>query len=95
MKIKILFVLVFLNSILYAQEVAILKYDGGGDWYVNPTAVPNLINFCNENISTKINKKPATIEASSIDIFNYPIVFMTGHGNVYFDETAVENLRSY
>ena len=95
MKIKILFILVFLNSILYAQEVAILKYDGGGDWYANPTAVPNLINFCNDNINTEINEKPATVDTSSIDIFNYPIIFMTGHGNVYFDETAVENLRSY
>ncbi|MDC9723258.1 MAG: DUF4159 domain-containing protein [Urechidicola sp.] len=95
MKINILFVLVFLNSVFYAQEVAILKYDGGGDWYANPTAVPNLIKFCNENINTKMNEKPTTVEASSIDIFNYPIVFMTGHGNVYFDETAVENLKSY
>lgn len=81
--------------LLSAQEIAILKYDGGGDWYANPTALPNLIKFCNENISTKINEKPATVETSSIDIFNYPIVFMTGHGNVYFNEAAVENLKFY
>ena len=82
------------TAFAYGQEVAILKYDGGGDWYANPTAVPNLIQFCNETIGTKINPKPTTIEASSVDIFNYPIVFMTGHGNVYFDPTTVKNLKS-
>jgi len=93
---KLIAFFIFLFSLtMNSQEVAILKYDGGGDWYANPTALPNLIEFCNENIETNINKKPITVEASSIDIFNYPIVFMTGHGNVYFDETAVENLRSY
>ena len=95
MKAKIIIILFFISNIVYAQEVAVLKYDGGGDWYANPTALPNLIKFCNVNIATKINKKPVTVEASSIDIFNYPIIFMTGHGNVYFDETAVENLKSY
>ncbi|MFK5879714.1 MAG: DUF4159 domain-containing protein [Flavobacteriaceae bacterium] len=92
---KTLLILFFFPIILSAQEVAILKYDGGGDWYANTTAVPNLIKFCNENIATKINEKPSTVEAASIDIFNYPIVFMTGHGNIYFDETAVDNLKSY
>ena len=91
----ITFFIFFFSLTMNSQEVAILKYDGGGDWYANPTAVPNLIKFCNENINTKINEKPTTVETSSIDIFNYPIIFMTGHGNVYFDETAVENLRSY
>lgn len=91
----ITFYLFLFSLTMNSQEVAILKYDGGGDWYANPTAVPNLIKFCNENINTKINEKPTTVETSSIDIFNYPIIFMTGHGNVYFDETAVENLRSY
>lgn len=93
---KLITFYIFLFSLtMNSQEVAILKYDGGGDWYANPTAVTNLIKFCNENISTKINENPTTVETSSIDIFNYPIIFMTGHGNVYFDETAVENLRSY
>lgn len=92
---KLIYFLCFLPMLLSAQEIAILKYDGGGDWYANPTALPNLIKFCNENISTKINEKPATVETSSIDIFNYPIVFMTGHGNVYFNEAAVENLKFY
>lgn len=79
----------------WAQDIAILKYDGGGDWYANPTALPNLIEFCNENIGTKININPQTVDASDTNIFNYPIVFLTGHGNVYFNATEVENLRTY
>lgn len=86
-------ILVFSNN--YAQQVAVLKYNGGGDWYANPTAVPNLIEFCNKNIHTAISKKPETVEVGSPDIFNFPIVFMTGHGNVIFSENDVENLRNY
>jgi hypothetical protein len=91
---QVLLMLIGFNFI-NAQEIAILKYDGGGDWYANPTAITNLITFCNENIDTKISKKPKTVEASSIEIFNYPMVFMTGHGNVFFDENTIENLRNY
>ncbi len=82
------------NHIL-SQQVAILKYNGGGDWYANPTALPNLIDFSNSNSNTTLNRNPETVEASSIDIFNYPIVFMTGHGNVIFSDDAVENLKTY
>lgn len=78
-----------------AQKVAILKYNGGGDWYANPTAVPNLIKFCNTNINTAINEKPETVESGSATIFNYPILFMTGHGNVFFSDNDAENLRTY
>lgn len=94
-KIVSLFIFLILFTFGYSQEVAILKYDGGGDWYSNPTAIPNLIKFCNQNMNTKIESKPQTVEASSIDIFNFPIVFMTGHGNVFFNDNAVQNLRMY
>lgn len=70
--------------ILSAQELAILKYKGGGDWYGNPTALPNLITYCNANINTKINPKPQEVETGSSDIFQYPMLHMTGHGNVFF-----------
>jgi len=79
----------------FSQDLAILKYQGGGDWYGNPTALPNLISFCNENIDTKINPKVETVEASSTDIFQYPFLHMTGHGNVFFSDTDIENLRNY
>lgn len=82
-------------TLISAQQIAVLKYNGGGDWYANPTALPNLIDFCNDAIHTAINQEPETIEASSIDIFNFPIVFMTGHGNVVFSEDNLDNLRNY
>lgn len=80
---------------IFAQDIAVLKYNGGGDWYSNPTALPNLITFCNKNINTKINNKPKTVEVGSFDIFQFPLVHMTGHGNVFFSETDAENLKNY
>lgn len=85
----------FTSGISNAQQIAILKYDGGGDWYANPTALPNLITFSNKNIHTKIDKKPTTVDASSSEIYNFPIVFLTGHGNIFFSEEASQNLRNY
>ncbi|MDO5980291.1 DUF4159 domain-containing protein [Flavivirga spongiicola] len=78
-----------------AQDLAILKYKGGGDWYGNPTALPNLIAFCNQNINTKIAPKPQTVEVGSPDVFQFPLLHMTGHGNVFFSEADAENLRNY
>ncbi|MDJ0645444.1 MAG: DUF4159 domain-containing protein [Flavobacteriaceae bacterium] len=91
---KYVFFLFFCLTV-HAQKVAVLKYGGGGDWYANPTAVPNLIKFSNENINTTINEKPETVETNSVDIFNYPILFMTGHGNVYFSDADADNLKNY
>ncbi|QMU63917.1 MAG: DUF4159 domain-containing protein [Flavobacteriaceae bacterium] len=88
-------VFLLLNVKTTAQEVAILKYSGGGDWYANPTAVPNLIKFSNMYCDTQINENPKTVAVGDIDIFNYPVLFMTGHGNVYFSENDAKNLRSY
>ena len=93
---NILTLFLFLSTFnSYSQDLAILKYKGGGDWYSNPTAIPNLIKFCNENIDTQINEKPETVEANSIDIFRFPLLHMTGHGNVLFEEDDVDNLRNY
>ena len=93
---KILVVSMFLIAgNCMAQDLAILKYKGGGDWYGNPTALPNLIAFCNQNINTKIAAKPQTVEAGSPDIFQFPLLHMTGHGNVFFSEADAENLRNY
>ncbi|MEO8253469.1 MAG: DUF4159 domain-containing protein [Flavobacterium sp.] len=82
-------------TISFSQEIALVKYSGGGDWYANPTSLPNLIRFCNSNINTTINPKPATVEPSSPDLFSYPFVHMTGHGNVVFSPSDVENLQKY
>jgi len=90
-------ILIFLlvSSNCFAQEIALLKYSGGGDWYANPTSLPNLIKFCNQNINTRIKAKPATVEPGSPDLFSYPFVHMTGHGNVVFNVNDVINLRNY
>jgi len=76
-------------------EIARLKYNGGGDWYVSPTSLLNLISFCNENINTAIAAEEAVVEAGSPEIFAYPFVHMTGHGNIIFNSNEAENLRSY
>ncbi len=78
-----------------AQDVAILKYSGGGDWYANPTAIPNLVAFANQNIKTNISKNPQNIAITSEDIYNFPMLFMTGHGNVYFSDEEATNLKNY
>ena len=96
LKYPLFILLLFINtSYIFSQQVAILKYEGGGDWYANPTALANLITFCNDNINTKMDTKPEVVSADSKEIFSYPIVFMTGHGNVFFDNDAVQNLRTY
>ncbi len=95
MKIYLSFLFFLLLSNAFSQEIALLKYNGGGDWYANPTSLPNLIKFSNQNIKTRIKLKPSTVEPSSPDLFSYPFVHMTGHGNVVFNSADIENLRNY
>ncbi|MCK4406305.1 MAG: DUF4159 domain-containing protein [Bacteroidales bacterium] len=98
-KITIILLSVFLASFVYPQkprvQIALLKYNGGGDWYANPTSLPNLIKFCNKNLGTNLNDIYATVEAGSSEIFNYPFVHVTGHGNVIFSSREADNLRKY
>lgn len=76
-------------------RLALLKYNGGGDWYSNPTALTNLAKFCNTALGTDLNPDYATVEVGSADLFNYPWIHMTGHGNVVFSAAEAENLRNY
>ena len=86
----------FKSKTTYAYQIALLKYNGGGDWYANlETSLPNLIKFCNDNLKTAINPEQAIADAGSIEIFNYPFIHMTGHGNVIFSNQEAENLRNY
>ncbi|MBQ0128228.1 MAG: DUF4159 domain-containing protein, partial [bacterium] len=96
-KILIIILFVTISTMVSAQQlnIALLKYRGGGDWYGNPTSMPNLVRFCNQEIGTDINPEVPTVEPSSPDIFNYPYVYMTGHGNVVFDAVEAQNLRNY
>ena len=96
MNIKTFFFLFFASiGLLSAQEIAVLQYGGGGDWYSNPTSLPNLINFCNDQLDTNIDQNPKTVTPNSIDIFDYPFVHMTGHGNVFFTQEDAQNIHDY
>ncbi|HMS99145.1 MAG TPA: DUF4159 domain-containing protein [Saprospiraceae bacterium] len=76
-------------------KLALLKYNGGGDWYANPTALVNLAVFCNKNLNTNFDPSYETVEVGSANLFNHAFVHMTGHGNVVFSNTEAANLRSY
>nr|WP_306550401.1 DUF4159 domain-containing protein [Daejeonella sp.] len=78
-----------------SYKLAKLKYNGGGDWYANRTALSNLISFCNKNLGTNFEKDEVIVEAGSSDIFNYPFVYLTGHGNIVFSDQEAANLRKY
>jgi hypothetical protein len=95
MKILKIILLALISNYSFSQEIALLKYSGGGDWYANPTSLPNLIKYCNQTINTKIKPKNAIVTPSSPDIFSYPYVHVTGHGNVVFSPSDIENLRNY
>jgi len=100
---RIHFLLAFFTLLLTADlvtaqssfKVAKLKYGGGGDWYANKTALPNLIKFCNAQMKMNIYPEEDVVEVGSSDIFQYPFVHMTGHGNVVFTENEAKNLRNY
>ena len=94
MKRTLILIAVLFLSYVQAQQLAVLKYNGGGDWYSNPTAVPNLITYCNDHIGTQLNKEVAVVEPSSVSIFQYPFIHMTGHGNVVFNEADIQNLKN-
>ena len=78
-----------------SYKFAVLKYKGGGDWYANPTSLPNLVKFCNTKLKMNINPEVDEIEVGNLELFNYPFVHMTGHGNVVFSVGDAQNLRNY
>ena len=99
MRFKFLLLSILLLSMsafhLPTYKMAKLKYSGGGDWYANRTALPNLIEFCNNQLRTNFFSQEAIVEVGSPELFNYPFVYLTGHGNVLFNSSEVSNLRKY
>jgi hypothetical protein len=95
----LLLLLLFLNwNDSFAQvplKIAKLKYQGGGDWYANKTALPNLITFCNKELGMNLASEEDVAEVGSPNLFDYPYLYMTGHGNVVFSSQEAQNLRSY
>lgn len=79
----------------YSYKVAVLKYNGGGDWYSNPTSVTNLIGFCSQQLNMNIDPVYDVVDVASTELFRYPFIHMTGHGNVVFSNSEAQNLRDY
>ncbi len=75
--------------------IARLHYGGGGDWYSNPSSLPNLLKFVGENTSVVTEEREAVVEPMSPDLFRYPYLFMNGHGTVAFTDEEVARLREY
>lgn len=98
-KTIVIFFLAAFNAVFsqsYSYQIGLLKYNGGGDWYANlETSLPNLIKFCNENLKTNINPEQAIVDVGSNELFNYPFVHITGHGNIIFSDAEAQNLRNY
>ncbi len=100
LKKTVLLLVVFFGCFAFtpdpSYQIGLLKYGGGGDWYANlETSLPNLIRFCNSNLGTNINPEQAVVEVGSPDVFNYPFIHLTGHGNIVLNMQEVENLRNY
>ncbi|MBS1688958.1 MAG: DUF4159 domain-containing protein [Bacteroidetes bacterium] len=89
--------LVWVSVAVQAQnmKLALLVYNGGGDWYANPTSLKNLAVFCNQQLHTNFDTKQAEVEVGSPDIFNYPFIHMTGHGRWSLSDAEAQNLRKY
>ncbi len=96
MRLFAVIVLILYSSIsLESQTLGLLKYSGGGDWYSNPTALPQLIEFCNKQIGTTLDSEVKTVSLTTEDLFSLPWIHMTGHGNVLFSELELETLKEY
>ncbi|WP_435355049.1 DUF4159 domain-containing protein [Emticicia sp. SJ17W-69] len=95
----LVFIFLLFKVVVVAQQptikIAKLKYSGGGDWYANKTSMPNLIKFCNQNLKMNLFPEEDIIEVGDVNIFQYPFIHMTGHGNVVFTDGEVQNLRKY
>lgn len=101
-KLKLIALVISVLTLLFLSSFTVptykmgkLKYNGGGDWYGNRTALPNLISFCNQNIGTNFVAEESIVEVGSAELYNYPFIYMTGHGNVIFSDQEAANLRKY
>lgn len=90
--------LIFVDSFSQIKpefQIARVKYSGGGDWYNDPSGEINLLKFVNRETTIKVNPEYVFVEVSSDDIFNYPFLFITGHGNIVFSQSEVNRIRKY
>ena len=80
---------------LEKQKFARLHFDGGGDWYNDADIIPNLVDYINPILHTDFSREQEIVRAGEAKLFQYPFVFMTGHGNVEFNEKERQNLQEY
>lgn len=97
---NIILLLILFSTLLHSQsnsgfQIARLKYNGGGDWYNDPSAEVNLLKFVSQNTNIKTNPKYEFVDITAGNIFAYPFLFMTGHGNIVFSESEADKLRNY
>lgn len=93
--ITVVFLLISISASAQKMKLALLVYNGGGDWYSNPTALKNLAFFSNQQLGTQFDRQEAQVEVGSRELFNYPILFATGHGRISFSDAEAQNLRTY
>lgn len=89
---------VVLSQFVFSQgplKIALVKYRGGGDWYSVVDALENLSKFCNKELNMNLNPEYATVDVGSAEIYNYPFLFLTGHGNIVLSDEEAENIRTY
>lgn len=93
----IFFVISYVTSFCYEPlfQIARLKYSGGGDWYNDPGAEVNLLKYITQTTGIKTKPEYIFVELSSEKIFNYPFLFLTGHGNISLNEREITNLKKY
>ena len=95
--IKTIIIIFTITKLVFAQDFSIARvhYDGGGDWYGDPSSIPNLLNFIKENTSIAVNLEEVKIKLTDSDLYYYPFLYLTGHGNIRFSEDEVGILREY
>ncbi len=98
MKIWMIILILIASFSLFSIEktkLARLQYDGGGDWYNDPEILPNLVKYSNDVLHTDFSSEQAIVKATDAKLFEYPFLFMTGHGNVKFTNREIEQLRAF
>jgi hypothetical protein len=75
--------------------IAQLQYDGGGDWYANPSGLPNLMKAISQRLSVRMTDRPAQVRLTDPMLWSYPYLYLTGHGNIKLSDEEVRLLRQY
>tara|TARA_B100001996_G_scaffold209415_1_gene160695 strand:+ start:627 stop:1292 length:666 start_codon:yes stop_codon:yes gene_type:complete len=90
------FILIF-TSIISAQDfnIARIQYSGGGDWYADPSSLPNLIDFISNETNIKIDRNEYKIKLTSESLYSHTFLYLTGHGNIRFSNEEIRALRSH